>query len=334
MKKKVNRKAIHIAIVAPAFKPRTEILENLESFTIGFEKKHNVKFHIPKDLIQDHPLNSNTINQRVKHLTRFIKDPKIDIIWCLRGGYGSIQLLSELNKIKKPKKEKILIGLSDITSLKALMIEKWGWTTFHASHLDRIIDGSNPNEITNALLYILNRKLHNNCFNIDKTLENLPIVNPVISKKINEIQFNQLQALNQAAVKVKKINARMVGGNLITLCSHIGTDFEFNLKNSFLFFEEIGERAYKIDRCLRQLMLSKSFKLCKGVFIGQMTSCLESDGTDKTEWLFKDWAKDLKIPVFSGVPTGHDKFQWPLPLGNSATVFKNIDDQFNLKVEY
>ncbi|MCK6600046.1 MAG: LD-carboxypeptidase, partial [Bdellovibrionaceae bacterium] len=84
-----------------------------------------------------HPLNSSDRNIRFDYLKLALEEEQSDVIWCLRGGYGSIHLLPLLDSLKKPKKKKLLIGLSDITSLHIYLQQRWGWSTLHASHLDR-----------------------------------------------------------------------------------------------------------------------------------------------------------------------------------------------------
>ncbi len=43
-----------------------------------------------------------------------------------------------LAKMKKPKQKKLVIGISDITSLHTFFIQEWGWTPLHGPLLDRL----------------------------------------------------------------------------------------------------------------------------------------------------------------------------------------------------
>lgn len=304
MKKKVVR------VIAPGFKPNDFVLSNIEFF---FSQHPEFDFLYDPHIIEKHPLNSACLETRAQSLVSALEDDRVDIIWCLRGGYGSIQLLPFLDQIdwdqvKTSKKKKLLMGLSDITSLHIYFFQRWGWSSLHASHLDRWVEGK-----------------------IDKKTkkENLDLL---FSKK-HQVVFKKIKPINQLAKKCKVISAVLVGGNLVTLTSHLGTPYELDLDGKFLFFEEIGERAYRIDRCLTQLLHAGKFKNCRGIFIGQMTQCLEPNGKSLLAWLWKEWGEKLGLPIFKGVQTGHDTIQRPLPLGSRAKIKKRGDD-FELSVEY
>jgi muramoyltetrapeptide carboxypeptidase len=67
----------------------------------------------------------------------------------LRGGYGSIRILPELNKIKAPFTPKLLIGYSDITSLHVFLTQKWKWSSLHGPLIDRIGENTiTPSEVS------------------------------------------------------------------------------------------------------------------------------------------------------------------------------------------
>lgn len=294
-----------VAVVAPGFRPREEVLVKIHEY---MKSQNHFEFQYDPQIIEEHPLNAASQESRKKSLIKALSAETVDVIWCLRGGYGSIQLLSDLAKMKKPKKKKLLIGLSDITSLHLFVNQKWGWSSLHASHLDRWVEGKLDEQTVK---------------------ENLGL----IRKKLKKIEFKNLTPVNQQAKEVKKIKAKaIVGGNLVTLTSHQGTPFAINLKDKFLFFEEIGERAYRIDRCLTQLQLGGKFKGCKGILIGQMTQCLEPNGENLLPWLWQHWGQKLKIPIFTGIETGHDAIQRPLPLGTMAEIV-NKKGKFELLVK-
>lgn len=298
------KKKINVAIVAPGFPPSLEVQKNIKKF-IRNHKEFN--FYLPPRLIQKNPLFANEESKRAYFLVEALNSDKVDIIWCLRGGYGSLPILKYLKAMPKPKKYKCLVGLSDITSLHLFLNEFWGWSSVHASNLDRWIDGKIPEKILRELCAILNG-------NKGTTV------------------YKNLKPLNDLAKKLKSVKGVLTGGNLVTLTSHMGTPYEPSFKNQFLFLEEIGERAYRIDRCLTQLALSDALKGCRGILLGQFTSCLEPDGRRLWDWVVKEWAKGIGIPVYSGVPSGHEIEQWPLSFGTQSEV-KIINDRWCLLIE-
>ena len=75
---------------------------------------------------------------RFKDLKKAILAGDSKMIWCLRGGYGSLQLLEFLKTISPPRRAKLFVGLSDITSLHTFLTQSWGWSTLHACNGDRL----------------------------------------------------------------------------------------------------------------------------------------------------------------------------------------------------
>lgn len=303
MSTKTSRK-LNVAIVAPGFPPSQEVQKKIKNFA---KSQVDFKFHLPSGLIQKNPLFANEESLRAKHLMNALSDDSIDIIWCLRGGYGSLPLLKYLKYMNKPKKQKCLVGLSDITSLHLFLNQFWGWPTVHASNLDRWVTERIPEDVFRELLGILKRQ-----------------------KAVTA--YKNIKPVNALAKKVKSVKGEITGGNLITLSSHLGTPFQKSFKGQFLFIEEIAERAYKIDRCLTQLALSGVLKGCKGVLLGQFMGCLEPDGKELWPWVVQQWAKDIGIPVYSGVPSGHEEAQWPVSFGTPAEI-KIVNDRRHLIIE-
>lgn len=295
---------INIAVVAPGFAPAIEVQKKFKEFASQQTEFH---FHFPTQLIQKNPLFANQEDKRAGFLLNALQDESVDVVWCLRGGYGSLPLLKHLRRVSKPTKKKLLIGLSDITSLHLFVNEFWGWSSVHGSNLDRLISEQLPKNIRKELMAIVKNES-------DRSL------------------YKNLKPINDLAKKVKSIKAPITGGNLVTTCSHLGTPFQTSFRDRFLFLEDIGERAYRIDRCLTQLQFSGVLHGCKGILLGQFTSCNEPNGKKLWPWVVREWAKDIGIPVFSGVPSGHDKNQWPLSFGTSAEV-KIINDHFHLIIE-
>src|SRR5512135_2078720 len=54
---------------------------------------------------------------RAKDLVALFEDPEVDAIQCLRGGYGSAEIIPLLDFDRIAKNPKAFIGFSDITAL-------------------------------------------------------------------------------------------------------------------------------------------------------------------------------------------------------------------------
>ena len=249
----------------------------------------------PKALFGPDVICANSDKVRFETLKKAFENPDSDIVWCVRGGYGSLRLLSFLNTMKKPKKKKILIGYSDITTLHSFVRMRWGWTSLHAPLVDGIGAGKS-------------------------NLKSLAYLKKIIYNKKEEIVFDKLKPLNQKAKQSKVIKGKVVGGNLSVLVTQIGTRWQEDLKGKILFLEDIGERGYAIDRMLLQMQMSGFLKSAKAIVFGEFTGGAESNGKLLWKPVMERFAKSMQVPVLSGIPCGHGKKQMPLVLNSNANL--------------
>src|SRR6476661_2783888 len=57
---------------------------------------------------------AGTDEQRLADLNEALRDPNIDAIWCIRGGYGVTRILDRVDFAAIAKRPKAIIGFSDI----------------------------------------------------------------------------------------------------------------------------------------------------------------------------------------------------------------------------
>jgi muramoyltetrapeptide carboxypeptidase len=113
----------------------------------------------------------------------------------------------------------------------------------------------------------------------------------------------------------------MGGGNLTVTQSHLGTKFYREPKGQIIFFEDLGERGYRVDRILKQLEMAGYFRNVAAVVFGDFTGSLEpAQAPSKVPAVLERFASSMKFPVFSGMPIGHGENQRPLPLGTSTVL--------------
>ncbi len=305
---------LSISIIAPSFKiPQVDLDECLSALT-----SLNVNYSIEQPLFLDSELCAHTYNKRFSDFKKALS-AKPEYIWCLRGGYGALQLVPELLKlktpIKKPKTFKKLIGFSDITVLHYILNQKWNWPSLHWKHLNGFLihdlkDNLNVKPSSNLMLD--EKKKFNLKFFIDS-------VHRLNSEKY--FYFNNLSPLNKNAEKTKSLKAKIVGGNLITMQSLVGQKIK-SPKGKILFFEEIDEPVYKIDRALTQMDQAGWFKNIKGIVLGSFTNKNPQIELD-TKNYFKTKFLRHKFPVFEGLKSGHIPDQEPLFLNTNSEI--NLD---------
>ncbi len=280
-----------VDVVAPGFRCSNEELEGAKNYlsSLGLVPR------VPKDLFKGRSLFSNSDDYRFKHLAYALRAPDSKAVWCIRGGYGSIRLLPELRKLKRPKLQKVFLGYSDITTIHSFLNQFWGWTTLHSPVLDRFGGGRfKPIEY---------RELRQ-----------------ILFGDVQKLEFKNLRPLNSRAQKKSTVKAKMVGGNLAVLQSSIGTPFEIDLKNKILFLEDVGERPHRMDRMLVHLTQAGVLKGAKGIIFGDLV--LRDDRERKQIWsqVVSEFARLQKIPVFKGLPAGHGAIQRTLPFNTNAVL--------------
>lgn len=314
-----------INIIAPSFKiPNSDLKECLRGL-----KDLNVQYSLQEPLFSSKELCSNTKEKRFTDL-KLALNTNSDYLWCLRGGYGCLHLVEDLLQLSKPKNQSNLIGFSDITILHYILNQKWNWPTLHWKHLNGFLVEYNAPDLKNKPLKKTKGLVKKTTadvnpakvFNQKKFLQALTVLK-------TELNFNhKLKAVNTAASQVKSLSAPIVGGNLITLQSLVGLDIS-KPKDQFLFFEEIDEPIYKIDRAFTQLEMNGWFKNTKGLILGSF-SHKNKDVEKDTLKYFKHKFKEFKIPVFSGLKAGHIPDQKPLFFNTMSSV--NLEEgQFILK---
>ena len=279
-----------VDVVSPGYASTPEAVNAAREFLL----KWKLVPRIPKNLIQKHFLHSNSDEKRFGFLRDAILAKDSKVIWCLRGGYGSIRLLPGLDKLK-PTRQKLLVGISDITSLHVYFEQKWHWPTLHAALLDRMGSGRVPAKIEKETMDLL-------------------------FGRTREVEFKKLKAMNVVAKNMKPIRSRVVGGNLTVLQSTLGTPYQIDTDHKILFIEDLGERGYRVDRVLEHFYQAGLFKKCKALVIGEFLGGQEENAKSLWPEVFKSWAARLDIPVFSGLEAGHGIVQRPVPLMTKATL--------------
>ncbi len=244
-----------------------------------------------------HGFPSFTAEKRFEQLKKAIENPDSKIIWCARGGYGSAEILPFLEKLKKPKTPKILIGFSDISSLNNLLIEKWNWQVVAAPMLAQI-----------ALNKVSQKSVK-------------AIIDFIFGKKA-ELKYN----LKTIIAAKKPINAIVTGGCISVLAGQFGTKNQIDFADKILFLEDEGEDGERLDRYFSQLVqiMNEQKKYPQAILLGNF---LEANpyGTPKRkniETAIKKFAEKLSIPLFAEKSKclGHSKNMLPLVLGIESEI--------------
>jgi muramoyltetrapeptide carboxypeptidase len=114
----------------------------------------------------------------------------------------------------------------------------------------------------------------------------------------------------------------LLGGTLTQLLASLGTPFAFAPPAGYiLFLDEVGERPYRLDRMVTQLVQTGLLARASAVVIGELPNCDEPDGGPTARDVMADLFADFPGPVVIGFPSGHTVGPTTtLPFGVKARV--------------
>ena len=259
-----------IGIVATA---RKISLEELAP-AIAIIESWGLKVELGRFLFEENNQFSGTLEQRTVALQNMLDDNSIKAILCARGGYGTVQIIDQINFSKFIKEPKWVIGYSDITVLHS-HIHSFGIATLHATM--PINFANNSKKSLNSLSKVL------------FTSKN--------SITISSHKFNQLG----------RVKAEIVGGNLSILYSLLGSDSDLETAGKILFIEDLDEYLYHIDRMMINLKRNGKFQHLKGMIVGSMVEMNDNEiafGKTANE-IILEHIKDYDFPFCFGFPSGH-----------------------------
>jgi muramoyltetrapeptide carboxypeptidase len=106
-----------------------------------------------------------------------------------------------------------------------------------------------------------------------------------------------------------------VGGNLTVLTHLVGTDLFPPLEGTLLMLEDVGERPYRLDRCLQHLRRAGALSGVCGVVFGDLTDCEPRALERSAREMIGDFCRELGLPAALGLGVGHGLRNRAIPLG-------------------
>ncbi|MGQ0712731.1 MAG: S66 peptidase family protein [Gemmatimonadaceae bacterium] len=226
---------------------------------------------------------------RAADLNDALRDERIDGVWCLRGGYGAMRLLERIDWSALRGRAKPLIGYSDVTALHAAIARQAGLVSYHAPTARTPLSPFSRESLERALV---------------RHLDPCGV------------------AERARVLRSGDAIGRLEGGNLAVLAALVGTSYLPSLDGALLVLEDVNEPVYRIDRMFAQLRLSGALRGVRGILFGDCTNCPEEsdDGARRLDDVLLELATWLRVPCLAGIPVGHVRDQWTLPLGAIAEM--------------
>ena len=177
-----------------------------------------------KSVVHGSGYKTRTVNERLNDLHSMFADDKINAVFAIRGGYGSMQLLNKIDYLSIRKNPKVFLGYSDITAMHLAINKFAGLVTFHGP-----VGVSNWNEFTR-------RHVERILFQAEATT----LENPLHSSDPRLKGESSIRIINHG-----KADGKLVGGNLSVLTAMLGSDYLPDWDDHILFLEDIREEIYR-----------------------------------------------------------------------------------------
>ncbi len=253
---------------------------------------------VADNVLSRHGLFAGSDADRLAAFHRLAADPDLPAILFARGGHGVLRLLPHLDWDLLARRPRAYMGYSDLTPFLLEVVRRLGLVSFHgpmvAADLAR---GMSPEDEASFLAALAGRW-------------------PA------ELPFT-------AALRPGEARGPLLGGCLSLLTSTLGTPWAPDLAGAVVFWEDVNEPPYRIDRMLTHLGLSGNLANIAGMIVGHLGNSLEP-GRDPVDWPSQavaqvaaqvaDSLAGYPWPLAWGLESGHVPPNRTLPLGMAARL--------------
>ncbi|MEA2559263.1 MAG: muramoyltetrapeptide carboxypeptidase [Acidobacteriota bacterium] len=224
--------------------------------------------------------------ERLAAFHKLAADPDLPAIFFTRGGYGLMRILPALDWDLLARHPRAYVGYSDLTPFLMEIVRRLGLVAFHGPLVaGELARGLDPEEEASLLGALAGR---------------YPVEQPF-----------------HGWLREGSASGPLLGGCLSLLSATVGTPWFPDLRGAIVFWEEINEAPYRVDRMLTHLRLSGNLEGIAGMIVGHVAG--------KEEWsgwpaLVNESLSGFSWPLAWGLPAGHVPPNWTLPLGLPARL--------------
>ena len=209
-------------------------------------------------------------------------DPEVDLILCLRGGWGGIDLIENLDWEKLRRRPDMrVIGFSDVTTIHMAMLHE------KAGHP---LCGPSLRGLANA------------------DQESLETFRTVLAGEVPPpVRLNVLRPGEAAG--------QILAGHLQRLSLMVRTRFKPDTCGKVIFTECPFLGVPEVSEAWENLRAGGFFDSCAAVVFGRLNGCADAE-----ERVIRQLAEGLHVPVFSGFPYSHTPRNHMLDLRRSVRI--------------
>lgn len=237
---------------------------------------------------------AGTDEERASDLQYALDSDEYKAVICIRGGYGTVRIIDQVDFAGFRQAPKWLTGFSDVTVLH--------------NHLQTI--GVSSIHSTMPLLFA------------KAEIETLTSMRKALFGEALE-HLAETHHFNRTG----EASGEVVGGNLSILVSMVGTPSDINTNGCILFIEDLDEYLYHIDRMMMQLKRAGKLGGLAALVVGHMSDMHDNTvpfGKSAYE-IIRDAVEEYDYPVTFGFPVGHENDNLAMICGQKADL--NVTDE-------
>lgn len=239
---------------------------------------------------------------RANELNQMFQNPKIDGIFCIRGGYGATKILPRLDYEMIKKNPKVFVGYSDVTALHIAFNQTCEFITYHT-----------PMPSTEFIQPDMDDYTWNY------------FLKSVMGTDEEEYLLENPSDQQMTPLVPGEVTGQLIGGNLTLVTASLGTPYEIDTKGKILFLEDIDENEQRVDRMLTQLKLAGKLDEAAGILLGAWTNCgpeypSHPENSLSLKTILNEILVPLQKPILMDIACGHCLPTMSLPLGKTITM--------------
>lgn len=228
--------------------------------------------------------------ERLRAFHRLAADPTLAAILFARGGHGVLRILPGIDWDLLRRTPRAYVGYSDLTPFLHGVVARLGLAAFHGPMVAADLARPDlPPEDEDSLLDALAGRW-------PRAIPCAPFLR---------------------GAEGEGSSGPLLGGCLSLLAATLGTPYAPDLEGAILFWEDLNEAPYRIDRMLTHLRLSGSLAAIKGMIVGHVDPPRNSPPSVAVELaaVTLESAQGFDGPLAWGLPAGHVSPNRTLPLG-------------------
>jgi muramoyltetrapeptide carboxypeptidase len=231
---------------------------------------------------------AGTDPERAEGYRELVRKPEVGAIVFARGGWGASRVLPHLDREEIARHPKIHMGGSDLASFFAFVRQNTGLICFHGPMVavDFAVTPPDP--------------------------ETAQSWEAMLSGATPEFRIDPADI-----VRSGRGAGILVGGCLSLLVSLEGTPESLDTRGAVLFWEDVNEEIYRLDRMLTQLRRAGKLDGLAGVIIGALEQIQHNGKPDEESLssLLENHFGTAAYPVVRNWPSGHGRRNRTLALG-------------------